>query len=104
MRGCSTMCRSAISLACFAKWNTCIMQRYGKGEPGGLKPKHILFLFVAYIKWKIYSHRDLFYIIDTIGVGCVTKLDPGKKDEVKDSIDWNRVEIDERTWNLNSFA
>ncbi|KAG2298394.1 hypothetical protein Bca52824_034866 [Brassica carinata] len=66
---------SAISMACFAKWNTCIMQRYGKGEPG-----------------------------DTIGVGCVTKLDPGKKDEVKDSIDWNRVEIDERTWNLNSFA
>lgn len=79
------------------------MQRYGKCEPGGLKLIHSLFLFVAYIKWKVYSHRDLFYVIDTIGVGCVTNLDPRQQDGVKGSIDWDGEEIDERTWTLYSF-
>ncbi|XP_056843897.1 LOW QUALITY PROTEIN: surfeit locus protein 1-like [Raphanus sativus] len=94
---------SLISLACFMKWSTCIVQRYGKCEPGGLKLIHSLFLFVAYIKWKVYSHRDLFYVIDTIGVGCVTNLDPRQQDGVKGSIDWDGEEIDERTWTLYSF-
>ncbi|CAA7048175.1 unnamed protein product [Microthlaspi erraticum] len=86
------------SLACFMKWNSRVIQN------------------------KMYSLRDLFCVIDTIGVGCVTKLDPGQSDSidsVRDRI-WHRLksaasalknrgkdmdhsDIEEKLWTINSI-
>ncbi|XP_010479280.1 PREDICTED: surfeit locus protein 1-like isoform X2 [Camelina sativa] len=60
------------SLFCFGKAKLILLEKYTIYSS---KPMLILVIFVFYILTKIYSLRSLFSQIDTIGVGCVTKLD-----------------------------
>lgn len=126
------LCRHWSSLACFMKWNSSVIQKYAKYFPtGGFKPlvlpvgykrKAILSCFLSFIVSKMYSFRDLFCVIDTVGVGCVTKLDPRQSysiDSVRDRT-WHRLksaacalknrgkdmdhsEVEEKLWTINSI-
>ncbi|XP_010500385.1 PREDICTED: surfeit locus protein 1-like [Camelina sativa] len=66
------------SMFCFGKAKSILVEKYTKYS---LDPKLIPVLFLLYICTKIYSLRSLFSKIDTVGVGCVTKLDSGKANE-----------------------
>ncbi|ANM59563.1 Surfeit locus 1 cytochrome c oxidase biogenesis protein [Arabidopsis thaliana] len=66
------------SLTCFIKASSILMRRLTKSDPIGVEPILIPISILVFICTKIYSLRNLFCKIDTIGVGCVTKLDTGK--------------------------
>ncbi|EOA37567.1 hypothetical protein CARUB_v10011894mg [Capsella rubella] len=66
------------SLFCFGKAKSILLEKYTNYK---VKLELFLLILVIYIATKIYSLRSLFSKIDTIGVGCVTKLDSGKANE-----------------------
>ncbi|XP_010501893.1 PREDICTED: surfeit locus protein 1-like, partial [Camelina sativa] len=68
------------SLFCFGKAKLILLEKYTiySSKPIGVRVRSIpifTVIFFFYILTKIYSLRILFSQIDTIGVGCVTKLD-----------------------------
>jgi surfeit locus 1 family protein len=73
-----SICRHWSSLTCFIKASSILMRRLTKSDPIGVEPILIPISILVFICTKIYSLRNLFCKIDTIGVGCVTKLDTGK--------------------------
>ncbi|EOA40600.1 hypothetical protein CARUB_v10009331mg [Capsella rubella] len=66
------------SLFCFGKAKLILLEKYTIYSG---KPLLFLVIFVFYIVTKLYSLRSLFRQIDTVGVGCVTKLESRKANE-----------------------
>ncbi|XP_020869710.1 surfeit locus protein 1-like isoform X2 [Arabidopsis lyrata subsp. lyrata] len=66
------------SLTCFIKASSILMRKFTKSDPVGIEPILIPICILFFICTKIYSLRNLFCKVDTIGVGCLTKLEPGK--------------------------